>query len=394
MKYDQWKRILSAIDNEADLSKDNVIEKIKEKLSQYSDEYTQLSETGFDASLTCLNIEYTSSCIEPGFFGLPPIRNQVEIHHRTLFILAAITGHVKIVEALIERGIDINTVDKDGLTPLHKAAGNAQVEVVNALIKKGANVKAVSKDGITPLHCAALSSNNKEIVEILVKEGADVNASLDESMITPLHMAARGYNANQEVVQALIEKGANIDAVDKDGLTPLHMAASRDFSGKIVKTLIKGKANIDAVDKCGRTPLHFATDCFSSTNIEILIENGADYSLKNKNGEAPIDFNEHVAQLAREKEQKQAEKNAREKGIFAGCATAALSTAIAVTLFATGTVAVELMSVMIAAAIITAAALAVGGITYSILKPSTKMDETKEAQNVNGNVPEGGKAAD
>ncbi|MFP3028009.1 MAG: hypothetical protein ACEY3L_17845 [Wolbachia sp.] len=34
-----------------------------------------------------------------------------------------------------------------------------------------------------------------------------------------------------------------------------------------------------------------------------------------------------------------------------------------------------------------------GGITYSILKPSTKMDETKEAQNINGNVLGGGKAA-
>ncbi len=149
-----------------------------------------------------------------------------------------------------------------------------------------------------------------------------------------------------------------------------------------MKTLIKGKANIDAVDKCGRTPLHFATDCFSSTNIEILIENGADYSLKNKNGKAPMDLDKsgYIKQFL--------EKKAIKNGIIAGCATAALSTAIAVALFATGTVAVELMSVMIAAAIITAAALAVGGITYSILKPSTKMDETKEAQNVNGNAQE------
>jgi ankyrin repeat protein len=317
----------------------------------------------------------------------------VEIHHRTLFILAAITGHVKIVEALIERGIDINTVDKDGLTPLHEAAGSGHVEVVNTLIKKGANVKAVSKDGITPLHCAALSSDNKEIVEILVKEGADVNALLDESMITPLHMAARGYNANQEVVQALIEKGANIDAVNKGGWTPLHIAASSHFSGEIVKTLIKGGANINAADKYGDIPLHLAINICSDTNIEILMENGADSSLKNKDGKTSIDLDTsgYVAQFAREKEQKQAEKNAREKGIFAGCSTALLGAAIAVTLFATGTVAVELMSMMIAAAIVTAAALAVGGITYSILKPSTKMDETKEAQNVNGNVPGGGK---
>lgn len=40
MEYEQWKEILSSIDNEADLSKDNVIEKIKEKLKEKSeDEY-------------------------------------------------------------------------------------------------------------------------------------------------------------------------------------------------------------------------------------------------------------------------------------------------------------------------------------------------------------------
>ncbi len=105
---------------------------------------------------------------------------------------------------------------------------------------------------------------------------------------------------------------------------------------------------------------------------------GADPLLKNKDGKTPMDLDKsgYIKQFL--------EKKAIKNGIIAGCATAALSTAIAVTLFATGTVAVELMSVMIAVAAVTIVALAVGGITYSILKPSTKMDETEKAQNVNG----------
>lgn len=55
-----------------------------------------------------------------------------------------------------------------------------------------------------------------------------------------------------------------------------------------------------------------------------------------------------------------------------------LGAAIAVTLFATGTVAVELIPIVIAVAAVAIAALAVGGITYMMSKPSTKMEEAKE----------------
>ncbi|WP_250295713.1 hypothetical protein [Wolbachia endosymbiont of Oedothorax gibbosus] len=45
------------------------------------------------------------------------------------------------------------------------------------------------------------------------------------------------------------------------------------------------------------------------------------------------------------------------------------------------------MPVVIAVAAIATATLAVGGVTYMLSKPSTKVDETKEQQNVNGKVP-------
>lgn len=103
---------------------------------------------------------------------------------------------------------------------------------------------------------------------------------------------------------------AGFDAVNKGGWTPLHIAASSHFSGEIVKTLIKGGANINAADKYGDTPLHLAINICSDTNIEILMENGVDSSLKNKDGKTSIglDTSGYVAQLAREKEQKKLKK--------------------------------------------------------------------------------------
>ncbi|MGL9731351.1 MAG: hypothetical protein ACR5KX_00675 [Wolbachia sp.] len=51
MKYEQWKEILSAIDKEADLSKDNVIEKIAKKLEEKNrDEYEKCGEVDFDVN--------------------------------------------------------------------------------------------------------------------------------------------------------------------------------------------------------------------------------------------------------------------------------------------------------------------------------------------------------
>ncbi|WP_264719134.1 SDR family NAD(P)-dependent oxidoreductase [Wolbachia endosymbiont (group A) of Lasioglossum morio] len=72
-------------------------------------------------------------------------------------------------------------------------------------------------------------------------------------------------------------------------------------------------------------------------------------------------------------------------GLFAGGSVAALGATIAVTLFITGVVAAELISIAIAVVATTIAALAVGGITYMLSKPSTKIDEPREEQSITGN---------
>ncbi|GFQ94358.1 peptide chain release factor 2 [Trichonephila clavata] len=211
-------------------------------------------------------------------------------------------------------------------------------------------------------------------------EDINVDAVNRHNGHTPLHLACA--NGSTGVVNLLLKReDIDVNAINEDGYTPLDLACKKD-KAEVVTSLLKRKdINVNA-DENGCTPLHYAAEDGHKEAIDILMAKGADPLLKNKDGKTPMDLdkNGYIKQFL--------EKKAIKNGIIAGCATAALSTAIAVTLFATGTVAVELMSMMIAAAIITTAALAVGGITYSILKPSTKMDETKEAQNVNrdGNV--------
>ena len=53
------------------------------------------------------------------------------------------------MKLLAEAGINLNTQDIDGWTPLHHAVANNQDEVVDLLLERGADKKITNKDGIT-----------------------------------------------------------------------------------------------------------------------------------------------------------------------------------------------------------------------------------------------------
>ena len=74
--------------------------------------------------------------------------------------------------------------------------------------------------GWTPLHWAA-SRGHKELVELLITNGVDVNTKTDDGS-TPLHEAAR--QGRTETGEVLITKDADVNAKDYDGKTPLDWA--------------------------------------------------------------------------------------------------------------------------------------------------------------------------
>ncbi|MDR2831806.1 MAG: ankyrin repeat domain-containing protein [Rickettsiales bacterium] len=186
--------------------------------------------------------------------------------------------------------------------------------------------------------------------------------------MTLLHCAVEGDHT--EIVEILVKNGAKVDAKanteECKGYTPLYCAGERGHT-KIAKILIANRTNVnakaDAGEAKGITPLHCAAKKGHTEIVRILIANGADPLLKHKDSKTP---------------EKQLKQQALNKSISAGGATALLGTAAAVALFVTGTVAVGLIPIVIAVVAVTAAVLVVGGITYGVLKPSTKMDEVEK----------------
>ena len=105
------------------------------------------------------------------------------------------------------------------------AAYEGNIEVVKQQLAAGADVYAKLKDGTTPLHPAAsgIMGAGKEIVELLIAEGADVNVKVDWMIegSTLLHQTASFWGYNKEIAELLIANGADVNAKDGEGSTPL-----------------------------------------------------------------------------------------------------------------------------------------------------------------------------
>ncbi|XP_017978198.1 PREDICTED: ankyrin repeat domain-containing protein, chloroplastic isoform X2 [Theobroma cacao] len=88
-----------------------------------------------------------------------------------LHTLAA-SGEFYLVDALLKHNVDINAVDKNGLTAVHKAIVGKKQAITNYLLRESANPFVRDEDGWSPLHLA-VQARRTDIVKLLLIRGAD-----------------------------------------------------------------------------------------------------------------------------------------------------------------------------------------------------------------------------
>ena len=101
---------------------------------------------------------------------------------------------------------------------IHEAVSKGNIEAVKQHIAAGTDLNVKGDRGITPL-LVAVMNGHKEITELLIAEGADVNAQDNDAGWAPLHAAAR--KGLKPVVELLIAAGADVNAKDDSNITPL-----------------------------------------------------------------------------------------------------------------------------------------------------------------------------
>lgn len=182
---------------------------------------------------------------------------------------------------------------------LSHAVFHGSVDEVKEIIERGVDVNSFNEYGSTPLLVAVFGSlNNIYKVSLLLEAGANPNLGDDEGDETPL------MRANPEICSLLIKAGANVNAQRRGGETAL-MIATGVWGGQVkMKVLIEAGANVNARDENGKTALMYAAEqtLNSFEKVELLIEAGADINARNNLGDTALSLakrneNNEVIQL-------------------------------------------------------------------------------------------------
>lgn len=126
--------------------------------------------------------------------------------------------YADLFDIFIRFGVDINGIDSFfGQSPLCAAIGFDQTNIAKALLNPGnakINLNQTSNEawGKTTALILAIQRGNKEIIELLIKKGADVNQA-DKNGLTPLHWSC--VMLQQDMMQLLLQNGANKEARTK-----------------------------------------------------------------------------------------------------------------------------------------------------------------------------------
>ena len=204
-----------------------------------------------------------------------------------------IQGKEKVLNTAANLG-DASTVGEvlamqPGLEAIHSALSRAldirvdsdvirRAKVVELLIQHGANVNHRFWGSRTLLHIAANAVQDiPEVIEVLLRAGADLN-STDKENLTALQLAIA--RSNLKTIQLLVQRGATIDS---ETLAEGLLNEAGEQYGHVEPWLVAG-ADVETRDKKGNTALHIAAGRGHFKNVPYLISQGANVNATNKDG--------------------------------------------------------------------------------------------------------------
>jgi ankyrin repeat protein len=194
------------------------------------------------------------------------------------------SGHLEMVQLLVEMGAEPNARFDFGKTPLQVCAWNrGRYDIARFLIERGADARAVDNEGTTILWLAVEQAgwdgSRLPFIKLLLENGADPNRAVSRTsdgvgaaasgsaslpgdgtleLIYPLQQAV--LSNVPELVEVLLVGGADPNMMIADGsCSMLHLAVILDRH-RVIKTLISHGAALDAKDSQGKTPLELAVE--------------------------------------------------------------------------------------------------------------------------------------
>lgn len=271
----------------------------------------------------------------------PEFLNKRGSHNRTFLWEAARRGKLSLVQWLVEQGSEINATGCYNnesfvqLTPYCAAIYYKRSDVADYLRSRGTqidifraaflgDIEQVSKelaanqelihaedplDNIyyVPLLAFAIVGGKTEMLEFLLDHGAVVEPYSAEllglaakdgrkdilDLLVKHHaqVPAVGFNTyDLDILRYLLDHGASPTQKQENGFPPLVYLCRGDKGehAEKIKMLLEYHAPVNTVGPKGRTALHYAATAGFSEVITILLDHGADFTIRDEQGETPL----------------------------------------------------------------------------------------------------------
>uniref|UniRef100_A0A8C8RX13 Poly [ADP-ribose] polymerase n=1 Tax=Pelusios castaneus TaxID=367368 RepID=A0A8C8RX13_9SAUR len=229
-------------------------------------------------------------------------------------------GHYEVTELLLKHGACVNAMDLWQFTPLHEAASKNRVEVCSLLLSHGADPTLVNCHGKSAVdmaptpelrerltyefkgHSLLQAAREADLAKVKKTLALEIiNFKQPQSHETALHCAVASLHPKRkQVTELLLRKGANVNEKNKDFMTPLHVAAEKAHND-VMEVLHKHGAKMNALDTLGQTALHRAALAGHLQTCRLLLNYGSDPSIISLQGFTAAQMgNEAVQQILSE----------------------------------------------------------------------------------------------
>jgi ankyrin repeat protein len=210
-------------------------------------------------------------------------------------LMACLAGDALAVSKQIAAGVDVNYENDDGRTALAMAIQGVMQEkpsrrrgrdfeqILDALLVAGADPKV----GEFPYLVFAAMGKRLHLVNALIRAGASVDRTIGEGQ-TALFMSLlapdSGQTADDRCALALLNAGADSSLKHESGAMPIHLAAASNYLGALQALLDHRPQDVDAKTNIGITPLMMAATEGHAEAVRLLLQLGADRTLKDDEG--------------------------------------------------------------------------------------------------------------